>query len=192
MSKVFQEFRCGDCGGMVRMINASGERREFRRGVSLEIPRDLLIPKCEQCHTTYFGAADSARVDAALDGVFRAQQREQYAQYVGTLRTKYGVTQRDIERACAVTPTYFSHLLAGTKKASATLTRLIEAFIACPDELARHLGHPLPSVEIEVAKVPDGAAEIYFYAQVISKKSRIVGALSLPMTGAANDTGAAA
>jgi len=65
---------------------------------------------------------------------------------VTTLCQRHGVSQRDVEVACAVTPSYLSHVIAGRKQASVTLTRLVESFVANGAELDRHLaGRPWSS-----------------------------------------------
>jgi hypothetical protein len=134
----FQPFRCGECGARVEMLPACGEKREFRRGIVMRIPKGTPIPKCSGCGEVYFSPADEERVDAILEKLWLEHQAEEYADHVATLKRRHGVTLREIERACAVTPTYFSHVMKGRRFASATLTRLLEAFVACPSEFLRH------------------------------------------------------
>lgn len=139
MSDSFTPFRCGECGGTVRLLAASGETREFRRGISVEIPRDVLIPKCERCGEQYFAPQDAERVDAAVRAAYLTHQCGHYARLVDKLRKQFGCTLRDIENACGVTPTYFSHVAKGRRVASVTLTRLLEAYCSAPGEFARHV-----------------------------------------------------
>jgi len=70
MTGAFQPFRCIECGGTVRMIPAAGETRQFLYGSVVEIPHDVLIPKCERCGEEWFSAADDERVDAAVRAAF--------------------------------------------------------------------------------------------------------------------------
>src|SRR5258708_2121832 len=126
MSQSFTPFPC-DCGGTVRMLPARGEFREFRRGISVAVPPDVLVPTCDRCAETYFSEADSARVDTAVRAVYLEQQRALYGRCVETLQRRHGATLREIEEVCAVTPTYFSHVMKGRRVASLTLTRLVEA-----------------------------------------------------------------
>jgi hypothetical protein len=138
MSPQFKPFPCGECGRTVRMLPAKGEVREFRRGVRVPVPASVLLPTCEGCGETYLSETDSARVDAAVREVFLEGQRALYARCVGALQREHGATLREIEKICAVTPTYFSHVMKGRRVASLTLTRLLEAFVACPAEFERH------------------------------------------------------
>lgn len=139
MSERFNPFPCAECGFTVRMTSAKGQLREFRRGVRVPIPEGVLVPRCERCGETYFGQADSARVDAAVREVYLDTQRTLYARCVEALQREHGVTLRQIEAVCGVTPTYFSHVMKGRRVASVTLTRLLEAFVASPAEFERHL-----------------------------------------------------
>ena len=41
----------------------------------MRIPDTMLIPTCASCDETFMGPEDSKRVDAALDQVFRREQR---------------------------------------------------------------------------------------------------------------------
>jgi hypothetical protein len=130
MSEEFKTFPCAECGGAVRMLPPAGELREFRWGIRVPIPEDVLIPKCEQCGETYFSEEDSARVDAAVRSAYLDRQQYLYEALVGVIKQANGCTLRDIEDVCAVTPTYFSHVMKGRRVASLTLTRLLEMLAA--------------------------------------------------------------
>jgi hypothetical protein len=138
MTDRFKPFPCGECGGTVRMLPANGEICEFRRGVRVALPDHVLLPRCDRCGETFFSEEDSARVDAAARAVYLDGQRALYARCVEALQRGHGATLREIEAACGVTPTYFSHVMKGRRVASLTLTRLLEAFVASPGEFARH------------------------------------------------------
>lgn len=62
----FTPFRCGECGGMVRMFPAAGETRDIEAGMTVEIPRGTLIPRCEKCAEQYFSKEDGERVDSLI------------------------------------------------------------------------------------------------------------------------------
>jgi hypothetical protein len=130
---------CGECGGTVDMLPAVGETREFRTGTRVEIPRGTPIPKCGECGEIYFSRADDVRIDKIIRRVVAIREAEHYRECVARLQRTRNVTVRDIERACGVTATYLSHVMGGRRVPSATLTRLLEAFVACPSELERHL-----------------------------------------------------
>jgi hypothetical protein len=138
MSDAFKPPPCAECGGTIRLVSAKGDWREFRRGVRVRIPDDVLVPRCEGCGETYLGEDDSARLDASARKAFLAEQVAVYTRCVDALQREHGATLREIERVCGVTPTYFSHVMKGRRVASLTLTRLLEAFVACPPEFERH------------------------------------------------------
>ncbi|WP_437486628.1 helix-turn-helix transcriptional regulator [Sorangium sp. So ce1014] len=66
-------------------------------------------------------------------------QSSHYRELIDILVQRHCVTQKDIVRACAITPSYLSHVIAGKRQASTTLTRLLEAFVADNGEFERHI-----------------------------------------------------
>lgn len=135
----FENHRCPVCGnGTVAMRSAEGQTRHFRRGVRRPIPSSILLPKCDACGEVFMGPEDSERVDAALRETLRAEQSNRLRALVDALRCRYNATLREVEQACAVTPSYLSHVLSGRRLASETLVRLIEAFVVCPAEFQRY------------------------------------------------------
>lgn len=74
---------------------------------------------------------------------FLFAQAAHFRRLVDILSLRDGVTQKDIVRACGVTPSFFSRVVNGRRKASLTLTRLLEAYVECQSEMRRHLeGRP--------------------------------------------------
>jgi len=136
MSDQFKPFPCAECGGSVRMLKASGEQREYARGLSAEIPASVLIPKCDQCGETYFSAEDSERVDNLLRAARLEWQRTHVGAWIQGLVFATGISLRELEEACHVTPTYLSHVGNGSKLASPMLTTLLEMFVRHPEDLA--------------------------------------------------------
>lgn len=134
-----EEFSCAECGKRVVPKTGPGRTREYVRGCRLPIPDDFPIPTCTGCGETYMTAEISAKLDALLREKYLLLQSDHYRRLVSILVRRHGVTQKDIIRTCQVTPSYLSHVLAGKKQASTTLTRLLEAFVACPSEFKRHL-----------------------------------------------------
>lgn len=132
-------FPCAECGRPVVLMTGSGRTREYVRGCRLPIPNDFQIPTCTGCGEVYMTEELSAKLDPLLRKQFLLLQSAHYRQLVSILIRRHGVTQRDVVRTCQVTPSYLSHVLSGKKQASATLTRLLEAFVACPSEFRRHL-----------------------------------------------------
>jgi transcriptional regulator with XRE-family HTH domain len=85
---------------------------------------------------------DDALREAARDTLKTAcmdDQRSHLRFLVETIRAKAGVSNREIEQACGVTPTYLSHLLKGRKEAGEPLIGLLEAFAIHPSEVRRRL-----------------------------------------------------
>lgn len=133
--KEFKPFTCPECGGKVRMLAPDGDRREYARGCSALIPPEILIPKCNRCGEVYLTVADGARIDAAMRQRRLDWQKSTVGAWLQGLQAAAGVTLREIETACHVTPTYLSHVANGTKLASAMLVTLLEMFVKHPNEL---------------------------------------------------------
>ena len=128
-------FECDTCGGPVRTMTGPHRMREFRPGVTLEVPPDVGIATCEDCGETYLTTAEATALEERLQWAYAA-----YCEgLIDEVRRQAGVTQRELERALGVTPTYLSHITAGRKQASLPLVRLLQAYAVHPDEALRHL-----------------------------------------------------
>lgn len=138
MTDTFKPFRCADCGAFVKMQSAVGEKREFRRGISVDIPPEVEIPKCEGCGEVYLRASDSKRVDAAVRRTYLARQVSHYRRMLESLQQELNLTLREIEDVCGVTGTYLSQVAGGHRVASTMLTRLVEMFARHPEDLAAY------------------------------------------------------
>lgn len=140
-----ETFPCVECGGLVRLETGPGRVEEYRRGVPLPVPAELAIATCSSCGERYFDEEQREALAAYQAPLFAAWQREHCAPLIERIRRRHrGVTLRDLEGACGVSPTYLSHVLAGRKDASLTLIRLLEAFANAPAELERHLRRDPP------------------------------------------------
>lgn len=135
----FKKFTCSECGGIVEMSCGVGRTRQYSRGYRVPIPDDFLIPTCGRCGDIYVLPEFEGELNAVLEKQFLKMQAQHYRELISTLTRCHGVKQHDIVRACGVTPAYLSHVLNGKRKASTTLTRLLEAFVACDSEFVRHL-----------------------------------------------------
>lgn len=150
----FQTFPCGECGSQVVLATGPGRTAEYRVGVPLPVPADLAIPTCRKCGETYFTVELSARLAKAQAPLYDRWVKDHLTRLVGLLRDRHGLTLRQIETACGVTATYFSHVMKGRKKTSLPLIRLVEAFVAAPHELLRHVsGKPLQTDELTAETV---------------------------------------
>jgi transcriptional regulator with XRE-family HTH domain len=129
------ELVCTQCGGSVRAKAGPGRTHEFRPGITLPIPNDLLINTCEECGETYLIDSEADQLEQRLHESYAAYCKE----LIEVTRERAGVTLRELERAAGVTPTYFSHITSGRKQPSLTLVRLLQAFAVHPQEIHRHL-----------------------------------------------------
>ena len=139
MRSEFKPFPCAICGEPVKLHGRPGRTFEFRRAVILPIPADFLIPTCVSCGEEHFTEGVLRKLNSILREDFLARQSHHFRELVVSLMERHDVSQKDIERACAVTASYLSHVLAGNRMASTMLTRLLEAFVACPAEFERHM-----------------------------------------------------
>jgi hypothetical protein len=135
----FKKFSCAECGGTVDMAPGVGRTREFSRGFSVPIPDDFLIPTCGRCGELYVLPEIEQKLNAVLRKRLLQMQADHYRTLVDILMCRNGIKQKDVVRACGVTPSYMSHILNGKRRASTTLTRLLEAFVVCNAEFMRHV-----------------------------------------------------
>jgi hypothetical protein len=156
----FENYGCPVCGeGTVSTRPSGGQTRHFKRGVSRPIPNTIMLPTCDECGEVFMGLEDSERVDAALRLAFKGEQTARVRALVDALKLRHHATLQEVEQACAVTPSYLSHVVNGRRLTSETLVRLIEAFAACPAEFERYrtgvatCPHPLDSLLFKKARV---------------------------------------
>lgn len=161
-------FECDRCDGPVMLKTGPGRRREFRQGITLQVPEDFPIATCAGCGETYLTTSQAQRLDDLLKDELAAECRE----LVASVRRDADLTQKEVELACGVTPTYLSHVLSGKKQPSATLLRLLEAFAIFPCEASRHVaGMPwravLPIPTESKARYP----QVAFDFEVLSSRA---------------------
>jgi transcriptional regulator with XRE-family HTH domain len=109
----------------------------------LPVPDDFGIPTCSSCGEEYFTTELGEALAERQAAAYAAWQREHCGRLVNEIQRRREVTLRQIEGVCGVSATYLSHVLSGTKEASATLIRLLEAYAREPQEFARQLrGEP--------------------------------------------------
>lgn len=136
--KAFKKFSCAECGGAVDLSPSNGRTLEYAQGYDVPIPNEFMIPTCSRCGEMYIVAELEEELYPVLEKQFLQMQAAHYRELIDILIKRHGVKQLDIVRACAVTPAYLSHVLNGKRVASTTLTRLLEAFVACGAEFERH------------------------------------------------------
>lgn len=136
-------FSCYECGSPVMMMAIQGRTIEYHPGYRVPIPADILLPTCTHCGEFYLDEESAKKLDPILKREFLKQQAGHYKKLIERLRDVHKVTQIDIVRACGITASHLSHILAGKRRASITLTRLLEAFVKDGREFRRHLdGRP--------------------------------------------------
>ena len=59
-------FDCDLCRGPVTKATGPGRTREYRAGITLEIPEDLAIPTCRKCGETYLTTAEAEALEEVL------------------------------------------------------------------------------------------------------------------------------
>jgi ribosomal protein S27AE len=139
----FKSFTCGECGHSVRLATGPGRTSEYAPGFHVSIPDDFPIPTCPNCGEVYILPDFADRLEPIFRAEFLRAQSGHYNELVRILMLRHNATKRDIVRACSITPSYLSHVLAGKRQASTTLTRLLEAFVANGAEFERHVnGRP--------------------------------------------------
>lgn len=153
------EFECTQCGGRVSRLKSSGRTRIFRAGVPpMPIPDDFELHTCSSCGETYVLPEYEVELHASLREAFLRWQSVNFESWVASLETIHSVTRSRIARACGVTPSHLSHVLAGKDLASETLQNLLEAYVASPKEFARRLkGRPLTASEFRTEPVAFGS-----------------------------------
>jgi len=65
-------FDCDACGGSVVMATGPGRRREYRPGITLEVPEDHAIPTCASCGETYLTTAEAVALEERLKEAYVA------------------------------------------------------------------------------------------------------------------------
>lgn len=52
----FNSFKCPMCvEGQVKMLSPKGLSRNFMKGVTRDIPENILVPRCDKCNETFLG-----------------------------------------------------------------------------------------------------------------------------------------
>lgn len=135
--------RCPECGGDVKLVARTGRSREYLKGFHLTIPNDFGIPTCTDCGEESMSAEISEKLDEILSGVLQTRMRL-YVEKIHAIHA--GTSQREIEEALRVTPSYLSHVLSGRKPPSATLVELLALFAEVPGAFEHALpGRAAPS-----------------------------------------------
>ena len=151
---------CTEClNGEVVLKSGGGRLFVYRRGSCYELPADFVVPTCDDCGASFLDDALEQAARELLRPLYLEDQKRHLAYLVATIKAGVSVTNRQLEKACGVTPTYLSHLLNGRKEASEPLLGLLEAYAINPQEVQRRLArrgaHDTTSVKQAIARNTD-------------------------------------
>ena len=130
---------CFECGGTLEMKGGEDRVFTYRRGSDYVLPSEFLMPTCSDCGEIFVDEDTNTAANKALRPQFQEDQAKHVRFLLKSVRSVIKVSNRDLERACGVTPTYLSHVLKGRKEASETLIGLLESFAIHPKEVTRRL-----------------------------------------------------
>jgi transcriptional regulator with XRE-family HTH domain len=156
MTKVL--FDCDRCEGDVVLTTGPGRATEFRMGIVLEIPEAFPTATCSRCGEIYLNSSEAGQLDKLLESTIAIAN--ECRRLVEAIQRKTGYSQKQIEFAAGVTPTYLSHVMGGRKQPSSTLYGLLECLARHPEEAKRRVDHKhwthvsLPVSEWAIEKAP--------------------------------------
>ena len=136
--------RCPACGTVGSMKTGPTKRRATYRGISLALPKGLLLTECTACGEGFLddeeANAYSDAVDAAYDAELRRRARAALARLEGF------ITQTALETLLHLSHGYLSKLRNDAKAPSATLVSQLALLAADPKrriaELERYWATP--------------------------------------------------
>ncbi|CAM3200248.1 hypothetical protein G4177_03090 [Corallococcus sp. ZKHCc1 1396] len=148
-------FKCPCNKGEVREVARPGRRTHFRNIPDLEIPADVSIPTCSACGEEWIDEEVAARLDDAMEEVYRAVVA---AKVEGAIRDlKPFIAQRDLEQLLDLSGGYISKVKSG-KETSASLVSVLMLLAEAPRQridALRNLWMAEPKEEAERASLPD-------------------------------------
>lgn len=121
----------------------------FEANLTAEVPEDFQAPTCVRCKAMYLDLESAEALERQLLPSLLERQSRHLNRLVRKLKERHAVPQKAIANVCGVTASSLSHVLAGNKRASVTLLRLLEALVMAPNEFRRHLaGQPLGQYDV--------------------------------------------
>jgi transcriptional regulator with XRE-family HTH domain len=111
--------RCYECGtGTVRPTAEPG-RRDWFRGVLLDVPDNLAIPTCDNCGTQWMDDEAASAFDAAMESRYRLALRHRLDSIL--VKISAATSLRQVEMALGLSQGYLSKLKRGEREPSAEL-----------------------------------------------------------------------
>lgn len=126
---------CHECGGTVMRRSAEGLIWESIPGVPMGIPAAILLSRCDSCDDYGVTADDVDQIELALRSQVETWLSVEVERTIEFLRIRDRITPAQLEAVAGVGYGYFSRGMVP----SLTLLRLLQAFVACPSEIQRHL-----------------------------------------------------
>lgn len=127
---------CHECGGNVMRRSAEGLTWESIPGVPMGIPATILLSRCDSCDDYGVTADDVDQIESALRSQVETWLSVEIERTIEFLRIRDRITLAQLEGAAGVG---HGDLSFGAIRPSLTLLRLLQAFVACPSEIQRHL-----------------------------------------------------
>ncbi len=129
-------FKCPCNKGEVREVARPGRRTHFRNIPDLEIPADVSIPTCSACGEEWIDEEVAARLDDAMEDVYRAAVA---AKVEGAIRDlKPVIAQRDLEELLDLSGGYISKVKSG-KETSVSLVSALMMLAESPAQRVEEL-----------------------------------------------------
>ncbi|NRD68263.1 hypothetical protein HRD49_41715 [Corallococcus exiguus] len=129
-------FKCPCNKGEVREIARSGRRTHFRNIPDLEIPASVSIPTCSACGEEWIDDAVAARLDEAMEEVYRVAVAAKVEDSIRALKPV--VNQRDLEQLLDLSGGYISKVKSG-KETSASLVSVLMLLAEAPRQRIEEL-----------------------------------------------------
>lgn len=122
------------CFGELAPLAGRGRTYAHAAGLTLAVPDEALIMTCRAC-----GALHPHQSAEGLEAV-RGGLAHRLRELVEETKRQAQVSQRQLEKACGVTPTYLSHAMSGKKEVGTSMVRLLQAYARHPNDVRAVLG----------------------------------------------------
>jgi NMD protein affecting ribosome stability and mRNA decay len=141
----FQARRCRECGvGKITLLKKLGRVTPYKTFSALAVPADVETPTCDHCGAEWHTEETAARLDAALEAVYRGELGRRAKEALVALTEV--ATQGRLEQLLGLSQGYVSKLLSEERVPSAELVAHLALLAADPKtrlkELEDFWAHP--------------------------------------------------